>query len=98
MPWFLGELVHNPVLIQAGENWSAGMFDGLKRSHAKLTGKAEAGVLPSIGFGVVAAFTGQMVAFPLEAVARRMQVLAHPVFSWHSVSCQWCPSLLGAHS
>ena len=51
----------------------AGMFDGLKRSYAKLSGEEEAGVLPSIAFGVASAFTGQMVAFPLESIARRLQ-------------------------
>ena len=39
-----------------------------------MAGRAEAGVAPSVACGVAAAFTGQLVAFPLEAVARRMQV------------------------
>ena len=39
-----------------------------------MSGGAEAGVLPSITFGVVSAFMGQLVAFPLETVSRRMQV------------------------
>ena len=52
----------------------AGMFDGLKKSYAKLSGEEEAGVLPSIAFGIASAFTGQMVAFPLESIARRLQV------------------------
>ncbi|CAL8469144.1 g8685 [Coccomyxa elongata] len=51
-----------------------GLFDTLKRGYARMSGGAEAGVLPSITFGVVSAFMGQLVAFPLETVSRRMQV------------------------
>lgn len=40
-----------------------------------MSGRGEAGVLPSISFGVVSAFVGQLVAFPLETISRRMQVL-----------------------
>jgi len=49
------------------------MFDELKRGYAKQTGQAEAGLLPSIACGVISSFTGQMVAFPMESVARRLQ-------------------------
>lgn len=52
------------------------MFDTLKRGYAKMSGRGEAGVLPSISFGVVSAFVGQLVAFPLETISRRMQVLS----------------------
>ncbi|EIE21007.1 mitochondrial carrier [Coccomyxa subellipsoidea C-169] len=51
-----------------------GLFDTLKRGYARVGGRGEAGVLPSISFGVVSAFVGQLVAFPLETVSRRMQV------------------------
>lgn len=51
-----------------------GLFDTLKRGYVRVTGKLEAGVIPSVSFGVVSAFMGQLVAFPLETVARRMQV------------------------
>eukprot|EP00892_Ulva_mutabilis_P002973 jgi/Ulvmu1/12677/UM094_0034.1 len=50
-----------------------GLFDLLKRSYVAYSG-AEAGVLPSLAAGVLAAFTGQVVAYPLETVSRRMQV------------------------
>ena len=32
------------------------------------------GVLTSLGFGVLSAFTGQFVAFPMETVSRRLQL------------------------
>jgi solute carrier family 25 phosphate transporter 23/24/25/41 len=51
-----------------------GMFDWLKRCYAQQTGQAEAGMVPSVACGVLSSFTGQMVAFPIESVARRMQV------------------------
>ena len=51
----------------------------LKKAAARVAGTAEPGVAPSVACGVAAAFTGQLVAFPLEAIARRMQ--ARPTFS-----------------
>ena len=45
----------------------------LKKAAARVAGTAEPGVAPSVACGVAAAFTGQLVAFPLEAIARRMQ-------------------------
>lgn len=51
-----------------------GLFDLLKRSYVVYSGGTEAGVLPSLAAGVLAAFTGQVVAYPLETVSRRMQV------------------------
>lgn len=65
----------------------AGLFDTLKRGYARMSGGAEAGVLPSITFGVVSAFMGQLVAFPLETVSRRMQVCPAPP----SMVTQWLP-------
>lgn len=44
-------------------------------------------MLPSITFGVVSAFMGQLVAFPLETVSRRMQVCPAPP----SMVTQWLP-------
>jgi hypothetical protein len=38
-----------------------GLFDLLKRSYVKATGKEEAGVVPSLAAGVLAAFIGQTV-------------------------------------
>lgn len=35
---------------------------------------AEPGVAHGLGFGVLSAFIGQLVSFPLEAVSRRMQL------------------------
>jgi hypothetical protein len=55
-----------------------GMFDWLKTSYAQRTGQEEAGMLPSIACGVLSSFTGQMVAFPLESIARRLQVNPYP--------------------
>ena len=51
-----------------------GLFDILKRGFARAAGSKEAGVAPSLAAGVLAAFTGQVVAYPLETVSRRMQV------------------------
>ena len=51
----------------------------LKKAAARVAGTAEPGVAPSVACGVTAAFTGQLVAFPLEAIARRMQ--ARPALS-----------------
>jgi hypothetical protein len=51
-----------------------GLFDLLKRGFAKASGQKEAGVAPSLAAGVLAAFAGQTVAYPLETVSRRMQV------------------------
>lgn len=51
-----------------------GLFDLLKRGFARAAGEKEAGVAPSLAAGVLAAFTGQVVAYPLETVSRRMQV------------------------
>ena len=53
---------------------SPGLFDILKKGYTQATGEQEAGVLPSIGFGVFSSFTGQLVAYPLETVVRQMQV------------------------
>lgn len=51
-----------------------GLHDLLKRLHRKLNKGKDPGVLPSLAFGVLSAFTGQLVSFPLEAVSRRLQV------------------------
>jgi len=50
-----------------------GLFDLSKKTYTRLTGK-EPGLLPSLSFGVWSAFMGQVVAYPLETVSRRMQV------------------------
>jgi hypothetical protein len=51
-----------------------GLFDLLQRGYARMTGRDEAGVPASLTFGVISAFSGQVVAYPLETVSRRMQV------------------------
>ena len=51
------------------------MFDGLKRLYATKTQQKEAGLVPSIACGVISSFTGQMLAFPFEAISRRLQVI-----------------------
>ena len=53
---------------------SAGLFDLLKKAYMRASGEDEAGVAPSIAFGVLSSFTGQLVAYPLETVTRHMQV------------------------
>lgn len=58
-----------------------GLFDILKRSYVHYSGKKEAGVVPSLAAGVIAAFTGQVVAYPLETVSRRMQVRSLPMLA-----------------
>lgn len=51
-----------------------GMFDVLKKSYSQMRGVAEPPVVVSLAFGVSSAFMGQLVAYPLETVSRRMQV------------------------
>lgn len=50
-----------------------GLFDILKKSYARITG-TDPGITQSLTFGVFSAFMGQVVAYPLETVSRRMQV------------------------
>jgi len=50
-----------------------GLHDLLKRAYKNVHG-VEPGVLPSLAAGVLSAFTGQLVAFPLETISRRLQV------------------------
>ncbi|GJP31802.1 hypothetical protein CLOM_g15080 [Closterium sp. NIES-68] len=52
-----------------------GCFDLLKSAVQQSTGRT-VGVLPALACGVASAFTGQLVAYPLELVARRLQVSA----------------------
>jgi hypothetical protein len=47
----------------------------------RASGEDEAGVVPSIAFGVLSSFTGQLVAYPLETVTRHMQVQCPPYWS-----------------
>jgi hypothetical protein len=49
------------------------LHDLLKRKY-RTTFQQEPGILPSLACGVVAAWSGQLVAFPLEMVSRRMQM------------------------
>jgi hypothetical protein len=53
-----------------------GCFDLLKQGYAKVAGipEEEVGATPAMLCGMASAFTGQLVAYPLEVVARRMQV------------------------
>jgi hypothetical protein len=53
-----------------------GLHDLLKRAYRRLNRGREPGVGPSLAFGVLSAFTGQTVAYPLETVSRRLQVQA----------------------
>lgn len=47
-----------------------------QRKWQAATGNPDIGVVPAVSFGVVAALTGQLTAYPLELVSRRMQVQA----------------------
>ena len=44
----------------------------MKEAYQRLTGVRDVGVLPSLSCGIIAALTGQAVAFPAEVVSRRM--------------------------
>lgn len=54
------------------------MFDTLKLYHARRTGR-DPGVLPALSYGVASAFMGQLAAFPLETVSRRLQMQSGPL-------------------
>ncbi len=49
------------------------LHDLLKRGY-KARYQRDPDVLTSLAFGVISAFTGQFVAFPMETVSRRLQV------------------------
>jgi len=53
-----------------------GCFDLLKQGYARMAGipEKEVGAMPAMVCGMISAFTGQLVAYPLEVLARRMQV------------------------
>ncbi|KAG2501242.1 hypothetical protein HYH03_001049 [Edaphochlamys debaryana] len=50
-----------------------GLHDALKKAY-KRAAHEEPGVAPSLAFGVLSAFVGQLVSFPLETVSRRLQL------------------------
>lgn len=50
------------------------LHDLLKDCYRKHFNGREPGVMMSLSFGVLSAFAGQLVSFPLETVARRLQV------------------------
>ncbi len=54
------------------------MFDTLKQRHAQRAGQ-EPGVLPALAYGVASASLGQLAAFPLETVSRRLQMQSGPL-------------------
>ena len=64
-----------------------GLFDILKRSYRRWSGREQTGVVPSLTAGVLAAFIGQVVAYPLETVSRRMQVRLRSSHFCHSQRC-----------
>lgn len=58
------------ILPEAGIAY--GSFDILKQFFAAKLGVEELGVVPSLSCGIIAAVTGQAVAYPLEAISRNM--------------------------
>ncbi|GIL71816.1 hypothetical protein Vretimale_646 [Volvox reticuliferus] len=50
-----------------------GLHDALKRAYTRVVHE-EPGVVPSLAAGVLSAFMGQLVSFPLETVSRRLQL------------------------
>ncbi|GIL45857.1 hypothetical protein Vafri_2993 [Volvox africanus] len=54
-----------------------GLHDALKRTYTRVVHE-EPGVVPSLAAGVLSAFMGQLVSFPLETVSRRLQVTQGP--------------------
>ncbi|EFJ52525.1 mitochondrial substrate carrier [Volvox carteri f. nagariensis] len=50
-----------------------GLHDALKKAYTRIA-REEPGVAPSLAAGVLSAFMGQLVSFPLETVSRRLQV------------------------
>lgn len=53
------------------------MYDGLKQLYAKEMKTQKVGLVPRVACGVASSFTGQMLAFPFEAISRRMQVTSY---------------------
>jgi solute carrier family 25 phosphate transporter 23/24/25/41 len=51
-----------------------GAFDILKKAYKRVLKVEEVPVLPALACGVSSAFMGQLVAYPLELVSRRLQV------------------------
>mmetsp|Transcript_41256 Transcript_41256/g.123173 ORF Transcript_41256/g.123173 Transcript_41256/m.123173 type:complete len:383 (-) Transcript_41256:419-1567(-) len=73
-----------PRALYRGLGWSVaaiipeaaivyGLHDMLKSAYARVRG-VEPDTLTKLSFGVFSAFTGQLVAYPLETVSRRLQV------------------------
>ncbi|GAX78662.1 hypothetical protein CEUSTIGMA_g6100.t1 [Chlamydomonas eustigma] len=54
-----------------------GLHDALKRSYKERMG-GDPDVMTSLTFGVLSAFTGQLVACPMETVSRRLQMSGAP--------------------
>lgn len=62
-----------------------GMFDLLKRTYSRFSEGRDPGVVESLSIGVFSSFMGQVVAYPLETVSRRLQVQGGRSF-WTAVS------------
>ena len=53
---------------------TAGCFDLLTQAYKRAANKEQAGVGVAAAAGIVSCVLGSSISFPLEAVARRMQV------------------------
>lgn len=69
----LHNIHHVLNLAEAFLTCLTGMYDGLKHICASRSADQKVGLAPRIACGVASSFTGQMLAFPFEAISRRMQ-------------------------
>ena len=54
--------------------WLAGVFDLLTKTYMRSTKKDKPGVDVAVAAGITSACLAQVLSFPLETVARRLQV------------------------
>ena len=72
----------------------AGVFDLLTKTYMQSTGKDKPGVGVAVAAGITSACLAQVLSFPLETVARRLQVgQSTALLSVHNFGCFLSPHL-----
>lgn len=75
----------------ASRSAHAGVFDMLTKAYTQYTKQDKAGVGVAVACGITSACLAQTVSFPLETIARRLQVSHHYIV-------QHCSLVLSAYS